>query len=332
MRHRMVGKVNFSHVALLILFLGIVDVIVIVAFWNTPVNVSNNDQASHYPSMATDEEGRIHVVWADDSINYPLNSEILYRSSSDGGATWGSGAALNLSASAKPSSRPVIAMADSNQRIITWIDGGDTVARIWGGSDWLPVVQLSATTTPTIQIAAAINEDGIALVAWNEGYGSVMGYDQAMIPDTRGFYRRWNGATWSESQPIAARLVTMRGSLAYIATDRATLLRSTNAGQSWGAPIPLPGDYQAPLDMKLDSSGTLHLAWSTANGVMFGRYDGRSFQRAVMIDSWAQPGLASANSAIRSVSVQGGELNTVLYCENRQNPAYYAYGRATTPS
>lgn len=35
---------------------------------------------------------------------------------------------------------------------------------------------------------------------------------------------------------------------------------------------------------------------------------------------------------LEKVSVQGGELNTVLYCENRQNPAYYAYGRATTPS
>jgi|GEM_PF-5016589 len=31
------------------------------------------------------------------------------------------------------------------------------------------------------------------------------------------------------------------------------------------------------------------------------------------------------------VSVQDGELDAVLRCENRQNPAYYAYGRATTP-
>jgi hypothetical protein len=35
---------------------------------------------------------------------------------------------------------------------------------------------------------------------------------------------------------------------------------------------------------------------------------------------------------VLQVSVQDGELDAVLHCENQQNPVYYAYGRATTPS
>ncbi len=316
MRRWMVGTVDYRWAVGLLIVLALIDVMVITAFWNTPINVSNNATISDRPALAADTSGKLHLVWSDTAINYPGNSEILYRTSTDGGRTWTNEGSSNLSQSAERSIQPRFAVAGNNRRLAAWADNGDTYARLWSGSDWLAPVQLSANVTPTLQISAAINEDGVALVAWTEGYGSISGYSLATIPASRGFYRRWNGTSWGAAQPLAARLVSLRGNLAYLATEQGTLLRSDNAGQSWGSPINLPTSYRVPEDMQLDSTGSLHMAWLTNSALLAGSYDGARFSPPVMISSWVQIPASDANSerqafsgAIRSLALAVNNLD-----------------------
>ncbi|RRR71275.1 MAG: exo-alpha-sialidase [Candidatus Viridilinea halotolerans] len=298
MRKWLSGKVDYSVAAVLLIVLAVVDVLVITAFWNTPVNVSNDASISDRPALAVDGSGLLHLVWADSTTGYAGSSEILYRSSSDGGATWGPAAPVNLSNSAARSLQPKIAAAGT-QRVVAWVDGNNTVVMRWGESAWTTPFALSNSTTPTRRISVAINEAGVALVAWTEGFGSVEGYVAANVPNERGFYRRWNGSVWSEAQPVAARLVAMRGDLAYLATERGTLLRSSDAGATWGTPINLPASYGPPADMKLDSLGTLHMAWHSNNAVMVGSYNGNNFSQPALVDSWPQLPTTASSSHMR---------------------------------
>ena len=53
--------------------------------FSTPKNVSNNSDFSFTPQLAVDLGGNIYVVWEDDTNT---NSNILFRRSTDGGATF----------------------------------------------------------------------------------------------------------------------------------------------------------------------------------------------------------------------------------------------------
>ncbi|PDW01320.1 hypothetical protein [Candidatus Viridilinea mediisalina] len=299
MRKWLSGKTDYGVAVVLLIVLAVVDVLVITAFWNTPVNVSNDARISDRPSIAVDEFGFLHLVWADSTTGYAGSSEILYRTSADGGATWAPAAPRNISNSAERSLQPKIAAAGGH-RLVAWADGSNTMVSRWEMGGWTTPFALSSSTIPIRQISVAVNESGEALVAWTEGFGSVEGYTANSIPDERGFYRRWNGSAWSEAQPLAARLVAMRGNLAYLATERGTLLHSSDGGATWGTPVNLPAGYSLPVDMKLDSLGTLHLAWHSNYAVMVGSYDGHSFSQATLVDSWPQLSSATGSSLARN--------------------------------
>jgi hypothetical protein len=289
-------KIDYRWAIGLIVVLATLDIVAVFSSWNTPINISNNPGISDRPSIATDASGQIHMVWADNSINYPGNSEIIYRSSLDGGATWNPATPINISNSATQSFQPDIAVAGTAQRIVTWIDNGETYATLWTGSTWGTPAQLSSTVTPTLQLSSSINTDGIALVAWTEGYGSLSTYGSSTTPATQGFYRRWDGSTWSAAQPLDAHLVAMRGNLAYLATEDGMLLQSNNAGQTWSTPLHLSQQYGIPGDMVIDSAGTVHLAWLTSSNVLAGSYDGHSFSAPALVASWDQFNLGEANT------------------------------------
>jgi pimeloyl-ACP methyl ester carboxylesterase len=283
----------------------------VVWSWSNAINISGNTGSSYRPAIVVDSANTIHVVWSDNTINYPGNSEILYRKSSDGGATWS--LAQNLSNSANSSLQPVIAAAGPSAIAVAWIDGGRISARIWNGTTWSPSTQLTTGTATTQQLSIAINQGGVALVAWNEGFfGDIYGADG---PPPAGYlYRRWNGSVWSAPVPMAGRLVAMRGNLAYLATSQHTLLRSADAGATWASPIPLPAGYIVPDDMKIDSQNRLRMAWfgPTLNTVYAGMYNGQTFSDIAQVASGGYP---NANKQL-SLGINKNDQLTLVWTKN----------------
>jgi hypothetical protein len=260
----------------------------VVWSWGNNVNVSQNAGNSYRPAVAVDSANTIHVVWSDTSINYPGNSEILYRQSSDGGVTWSP--VQNLSGSANESIRPMIAAAGPNTVAVSWIDGGQIHARVWNGMAWSPSEQLSTGSALTQRLSIAINQSGVALAAWSEGsLVDLYGYGG---PAATGYlYSRWNGSAWAAPVPMTGRLVAMRGNLAYLVTSQRTLLRSIDAGATWASPIALPQGYLVPDDMKIDSQNRLRMAWlgPTQNAVYAASYTGQAFSAPVLVSTGGDP-------------------------------------------
>jgi hypothetical protein len=253
--------------------------------WNAYFNVSTNIGASYAPAIAIDNTGIIHVVWADNSLSYPAQYQIVYRRSSDGGATWSTPQILSNGAFAQ--SAPVIAAATPNAIVVAW-RGSGTIARVWNGQVWLPPTQLSLTTARPQRLSAAINQSGIALVGWSEGSGAEL-YGSGGPPPTGYLYSRWNGTSWITPIPSTGRLVAMRGATAFLATSEGTLLRSNDAGATWSAPIVFPAGYIVPDAMAIDSNDRLAMAWYTSSGIRTGIFDGVSFSTPLDVTSWTLP-------------------------------------------
>jgi len=85
------------------------------ASFGSTVNLSNNAGFSGAPSIAV-SGNNVHIVWYDQT---PGNSEIFYRRSTDGGASFGS--TVNLSNNAAESAPPAIAVSGNNV-YVDWRD------------------------------------------------------------------------------------------------------------------------------------------------------------------------------------------------------------------
>jgi hypothetical protein len=89
------------------------------ANFGATVNLSNNALSSLDPAIAA-SGNNVYVVWYD---NTPSNFEILYRKSTDGGASFD--ATVNLSNNAGFSAAPAIAVSGDNLYVV-WHDNNDT--------------------------------------------------------------------------------------------------------------------------------------------------------------------------------------------------------------
>jgi hypothetical protein len=86
--------------------------------FSTPVNVSNNDGQSYFPSVVPDARGGVSVVWEDDSGND--QSDVFYVHSADGGKTFS--APVNLSANPGVSTTAVGAADALGNLVVMWTD------------------------------------------------------------------------------------------------------------------------------------------------------------------------------------------------------------------
>src|SRR5918995_553711 len=80
------------------------------------INLSNTAGRSLEPSVAA-SENNVHVVWTDDIQG---NREILYRRSTDGGASFGG--TVNLSNTAGFSASPAVAVSGFQNVYVVWMD------------------------------------------------------------------------------------------------------------------------------------------------------------------------------------------------------------------
>ena len=91
--------------------------------WSNPVMISVDDGSDSFNAKMAVEEDSIHIVWVEIKENW--NYEIYYRSSTDGGESWGS--IQRLTNDPAYSDGPTIAINDSNVHIV-WMDERDDPA------------------------------------------------------------------------------------------------------------------------------------------------------------------------------------------------------------
>jgi hypothetical protein len=161
--------------------------------------ISNNVEASVFPSLAIAPDGMPYVAWEDSSSG---DGEIYVRRWN--GSSWeevgtGSASGGGISNNSGTSGSPSLAITPDGTLYVAWADSssGDSeiYVRRWNGSSWEEVGTDSASgggisnnsgnsELPSLAIAP----DGTPYVAWED----------LSSGDYEIYVRRWNGSSWGE--------------------------------------------------------------------------------------------------------------------------------------
>ena len=135
--------------------------------WTSSQRLSWTPAYSSSPSIIVDSSHRIHVVWHD----YPQgDSEICYRSSTDGGSTWT--AMKRLTWSSGETDAPAIASDSFGYLYVVWADSTPGNWEIYcrrstdGGSTWEPAKRITWTAGDSFDPAVAVDPSTYLHVAW----------------------------------------------------------------------------------------------------------------------------------------------------------------------
>lgn len=250
--------------------------------WSGNTQLAWKTDYTNRPNIAADSKGGIHVVW----YNYINNNrEILYKRSTDSGASWSG--IKRLTWNANDSWYPEIAV-DSNDIIhVIWDEDSGIIYKrsTDGGASWSKPLRLTWRDGHSLGLATD-KKNGIHLV-WVEYLG--FGYEV--------FYKNStdNGITWSGSQRLtwnwhvwdyAPKITTDSGNGIYIAWARYDDVyniysshdilskRSTDRGITWSDSIQFDS-FTRYLDLSFyyeyhsiaaDSINRIHVVWNQESG------------------------------------------------------------------
>jgi hypothetical protein len=139
------------------------------AAWSPAQRLTFNSGDSSLPAIAVDNLGRLHAVWGDTT---PGATEIYYRRSSNGGATWG--AVKRLTFNSGVSQWPAIAADSSGNLHVVWQDDTPGNAEIYylkstdGGISWTAPKRLTWTGGTSWNPAIAVGSYGYIHVTWED--------------------------------------------------------------------------------------------------------------------------------------------------------------------
>lgn len=115
------------------------------ATWDDTVNLTKFDSVyAGFPSVATNDEDIVHIVWNDDHTNM---YQVYYIQSIDGGINWNP--IIKLSNTTNPSEVATIATSGDSLVYVVWREAKDTVYTIWysrstdAGNSWSSAATLT---------------------------------------------------------------------------------------------------------------------------------------------------------------------------------------------
>ena len=241
--------------------------------WMTTKRLTWNSSYSQWPTIATDSNNNIHIVWQD---GIPINYEIYYKKSTNGGATWTT--SRRLTWSSNYSQKPAIAIDSGDNIHVVWHDTTLGNYEIYykkstnGGATWTVTQRLTWSTglsgSPTIVIDST---DNVHLV-WHD--------DSPGWPNLEIYYKKSTdeGATWTTTQRLTWSLgssldpttgIDSSGNIHVLWSDSTPgnyeiyHKKSTNGGSNWIATQRLTwnsGQSSSPA-IAVDSNGKIHIVW-----------------------------------------------------------------------
>jgi BNR repeat-like domain len=241
--------------------------------WSASKRLTENSGWSSDPAIAANSGGTIHVVWDDTT---PGNTEIFYRLSSDGGATWGASKRLTWNFGASLS--PAIGLGANDTVHVAWIDHTAGNPELYyrnsvdGGTTWNKVKRLTRTKYGASDPVLVTDSGGAVHIVWFEYIEG--GNDEIFyVRSTDG------GATWSAVKRLTwtsgwseypAMALGLNKTLHVIWEDDVSgnyelyYKKSTDGGASWSAAQRLTwtsGYSYYPVAV-IDSNDAIHVIWS----------------------------------------------------------------------
>jgi Neuraminidase (sialidase) len=137
--------------------------------WNSVQKLTWSLVDSYAPDLAIASLDTVCVVWGDRS---PINPEIFYRRSTDGGVTWG--AIKRLTWMDVDSYAPVIARDSNDALHVIWHDSALGDYEIFyksssdGGNTWGSFRRLTWTSGESVWPAIAVDSDDMIHVVWQD--------------------------------------------------------------------------------------------------------------------------------------------------------------------
>jgi len=238
--------------------------------WSAAKRLTWSTGLSHYPAVAVDSGDAVHVAFYDDT---PGNSEIYYRKSPDGGATWS--ALKRLTWTLYASYSPDIAIDSKDVIYLVCEDYSPGYSEVYyreslGGATWSTLKRLTWTAGDSGSPAIAINpEDHIHLV-WSDG---TPGNDEIYHKKSTDGGTTWSALkrlTWTSSRSYTPAIVTGSGNTIHVSWYDETpgdweiyYRRSPDGGTNWEATQRLTwtSGISRHCTMAIDSGDAVHLVW-----------------------------------------------------------------------
>jgi len=218
-----------------------------------------------------DTSGHFHLVWYD---NTPGNTEIFFKKSTNGGATWAG--AKRLSWNSGASGEPRIAVDGSGHAHVVWHDHSTGNAEIFytkstdGGTTWAS--RRMTWSDSSVNPAILVDTLGNIHVFWSQG--SMM--KELYFSTSTDGGTTWGGAkrlTWNSgysSNPAIAtdsnnHIHVVWGNHYKTGNDEIFHKKSTNGGASWVSKR-ISWIFNSSLNpvVGVDSNDQIHLVWQDA--------------------------------------------------------------------
>ena len=282
--------------------------------WDSATDLSVGQNAQN-PQVSFDAAGNAIAVW---SLYDGSDSFIQSRSSSDGGATWGS--VVTLSAAGQGASNPQVSFDAAGHAIAIWAfyDSSNYIVQTRsssdGGATWAPVVELSAVNDSVYNPQVSFDAAGHAIAIWAL-------YDSGdYIIQTRSSSD--GGATWSSivdfsdfvqsgNNPqvgfdaFGNALAVWSG---YNGSDYVVQARSSaDAGATWGnvSNLSATGSDGYNPQLSFDASGNALAIWYLYEGTEY-IIQSSALPAPALPDTGVSPAMTGTFAAIGAGLLAGG--------------------------
>jgi hypothetical protein len=246
--------------------------------WTASKRLTYNSGGSWFPAIAADSNDHIHLVWEDLT---PGNYEIIYKKSTDEGATW---TTKRLTYNSGGSRLPAIATDSNNHLHLAWHDmtpGNDEIyykRSSDGGATWTTkrlTYNSGSSTTPSITTNAnnhlhlvwvdktpgnnelyykRSTDGGVSWTTKRLTFNSGDSYAPSIAVDSNNHIH----VVWSDSSP---------------ATSSIFYKKSTDGGVTWTTKRLTWGSISSySPEIAIDSTNRLHIVWDGYDPI-WGYYD-----------------------------------------------------------
>ncbi|RKZ18932.1 hypothetical protein DRQ18_08055 [bacterium] len=256
--------------------------------WSPPVNISNTESLSTYPSMCIDRRGWLHVVWEEREGRH----EVYYTFFT--GDTWG--IPVNISNDSNYSVRPDVAVDTLNRVHVVWCDWppGRILWCYMEGGIWSSPVCISESIQADNEGPELVVNplDNTVHCVWHGISGT-----ESVI-----WYSFWDGESWSIPENISSLdgygawadiAVDSLGSLHVVWMDYGTedIFYSCRDGTTWSSPVNISNLSGQSCDPRIaiDRDNNPHVVWEERGG-------GKIHYTMLTDSGWMEPVCLSLDS------------------------------------